>query len=103
MRSFTPARLGIRSMTAKSSREPEIDRLGGEAFINFFLASGRFIDEVEAVRKAEGITISHYTVLWVVCVSDEREGVPMRTIAVGLTTRGSTAVSPSGDRATRPG
>jgi len=72
-------------------REPEIDRLGREAFINLSLASSRFTEQVETLCKAEEITMSHYTVLWVVCLSDAREGVPMRTIADGLLTRASDA------------
>jgi MarR family transcriptional regulator, 2-MHQ and catechol-resistance regulon repressor len=78
-------------MTARSPREPEIDRLGREAFINLFLASSRFTDQVESICKAEGITMSHYVVLWVICLSDERDGVPMRRIADGLLTRASDA------------
>jgi len=78
-------------MTAKSAKEPEIDRLGREAFINLFLASSRFTDQVETLCKAEGLTMSHYTVLWVVCLSDEGDGVPMRDIADGLLTRASDA------------
>jgi len=78
-------------MTTKQAREPEIDRLGREAFINLFLASSRFTDQVEAICKAEAITMSHYTVLWVVCLSDAGDGVPMRSIADGLLTRASDA------------
>ncbi len=54
--------------------EPETDRLGREAFINLFLAAGRFTDEVEAVCQANGLTMSHYTVLWVVCLTSSRRG-----------------------------
>jgi DNA-binding MarR family transcriptional regulator len=78
-------------MSAGRGREPEADRLGREAFINLFLASGRYTDEVEATCKAEGLTMSHYTVLWVVCLSDEAAAVPMRTVADGLLTRASDA------------
>ena len=78
-------------MTASRSREPEIDRLGREAFINLFLAAGRFTDEVEKLCKAEGLTMSHYTVLWVVCLSESPSGVPMRIVADGLLTRASDA------------
>ena len=77
-------------MSAVRQREPEIDRLGREVFINLFLASNRFTDEVEAACKAEGLTMSHYTVLWVVCLSDD-QGVPMRTVADGLLTRAADA------------
>ncbi len=78
-------------MTAARIREPEIDRIGREAFINLFLAAGRYTDEVEATCKEEGLTMSHYTVLWVVCLSPNSEGVPMRTIADGVLTRAADA------------
>jgi DNA-binding MarR family transcriptional regulator len=77
-------------MSASRNREPEIDRLGREAFINLFVVSGRFTDQVEATCKAEGLTMSHYTVLWVVCLS-EGQGVPMRTVVDGLLTRAADA------------
>lgn len=72
---------------AEKQNEPEIDRLGREAFINLFLAAGRFTDEVEALCKANGLTMSHYTVLWVVCLSRSPEGASMRAIADGILTR----------------
>ena len=78
-------------MTASHNKEPTIDRLGREAFINLFLAAGRFTDEVEATCKVEGLTMSHYTVLWVVCLSDGSAGVPMRVVADGLLTRAADA------------
>ena len=78
-------------MSAVRSREPEVDRLGREAFINLFLASGRYTDEVEATCKTEGLTMSHYTVLWVVCLSDDAAAVSMRTVADGLLTRAADA------------
>ncbi len=77
-------------MSASRNREPEIDRLGREAFINLFLASGRYTDQVEAACKTEGLTMSHYNVLWVVCLS-EGQAVPMRTVADGLLTRAADA------------
>jgi MarR family transcriptional repressor of emrRAB len=77
-------------MSAAHNREPEIDRLGREAFINLFLVSGRFTDQVEATCKAEGLTMSHYTVLWVVCLS-EGQSVPMRTVTDGVLTRAADA------------
>jgi DNA-binding MarR family transcriptional regulator len=89
-------------VSAVRSREPEVDRLGREAFINLFLASGRYTDEVEATCKTEGLTMSHYTVLWVVCLSDDAAAVPMRTVADGLLTRAADATRLV-DRLTRDG
>ena len=78
-------------MTGSPTREPDIDRVGREAFISLFLASSRFTGEVEAICKADGLTMSHYTVLWVLCLSEETGGVPMRVVADGLLTRASDA------------
>jgi DNA-binding MarR family transcriptional regulator len=91
-------------MTPARAREPDIDRLGREAFINLFLAAGRFTDEVESVCKTEGLTMSHYTVLWVACLSgaEHPDGVPMRIVADGLLTRAADATRLV-DRLTRDG
>jgi DNA-binding MarR family transcriptional regulator len=76
---------------SEKQTEPEVDRLGREAFINLFLAAGRFTDEVEAICKENGLTMSHYTVLWVVCLSRSSEGASMRAIADGVLTRAADA------------
>ena len=89
-------------MSTRRPREPEIDRLGRETFINLFLAADRFTKEVEAVCKEEGLTMSHYTVLWVVCLSADRQGVSMRAIADGVLTRAADATRLV-DRLTRDG
>ena len=79
-----------------------MDRLGRETYINLFLAANRFTDEVESICKEEGLTMSHYTVLWVVCLSADRRGVPMRVVADGLLTRAADATRLV-DRLTRDG
>lgn len=91
-------------MSGARKREPELDRVGREAFITLFLCAGRMTDEVEAVCKAEGLTMSHYTVLWVVClgVAEHPEGVPMRVISDGVLTRSADATRLV-DRLTRDG
>ena len=91
-------------MRTVQKREPELDRLGRESFISLFLAAGRMTSEVEAVCKAEGLTMSHYTVLWVVCLGapEHPGGVPMRAIADGVLTRAADATRLV-DRLTRDG
>ena len=91
-------------MSPARKREPELDRIGRESFITLFLAAGRMTDEVEAVCKAEGLTMSHYTVLWVVCLgaAENPAGVPMRVIADGMLTRAADATRLV-DRLTRDG
>ena len=91
-------------MSPAQKREPELDRLGRDSFISLFLTANRMTDEVEAVCKEEGLTMSHYTVLWVVCLgtSEHPEGVPMRMIADGVLTRAGD-VTRLVDRLTRDG
>ena len=80
-------------MSDMKVQEPEEDRLEREAFINLYLAAGRLTEEVETVCKAQGITMAHYTVLWVACLSEPKggNGVPMGVITDGLMTRASDA------------
>jgi DNA-binding MarR family transcriptional regulator len=72
-------------------REPDIDRLGREAFINLFLAAGRFTDEVEKLCRDEEMAMSHYVVLWFLCRRHEAEEVPMGAVADGHLNRASDA------------
>lgn len=78
---------------ARSSRiaESETERLGREAFIALYLASGRLTAEVEAVCRDEAITMSHYTVLWFLARRREKDGVPMRAVIDGQLNRASDA------------
>jgi len=79
--------------TGKSRRvrEQPIDRLGREAFINLFLASGRLTAEVEKLCREEGITMSHYTVLWFLSQRSDSDGVPMGAVIDGHLNRASDA------------
>jgi DNA-binding MarR family transcriptional regulator len=70
-------------------REPDQDRLGRETFINLLLLSRRFGDQIEKVCREEQLTMSHYVVLWVVCLSHQPEGIPMGAIADGHLNRAS--------------
>ena len=73
----------------KRAREPEIDSLGREAFIDLYLLSGRLTDEVEKLCRDEGITMSHYTVLWFLQYKGKPDGVPMRSVIDGHLNRAS--------------
>ena len=75
----------------KRIREPQIDKLGREAFINLFLASQRFTAEVETLCNDEQMTMSHYVVLWFLSRRHEKEGVPMRAVIDGHLNRTSDA------------
>ena len=62
-------------------REPTIDWLGRETFINLTLLSRRFGDDVEKLCRDERLTMSHYVVLWVVMPLDEDRALPRRRVA----------------------
>jgi MarR family 2-MHQ and catechol resistance regulon transcriptional repressor len=72
-------------------REPEIDRLGRETFINLFLASSRFSEQIEKLCREEQLAMSHYTVLWFLCRKHAPGGVPMGAVADGHLNRASDA------------
>lgn len=65
-------------------REDPIDRLGRDAFITTFVASNRLADQLEQLCRAEGITHAQYTALWVLCLSDAPDGLPMGALVDGL-------------------
>jgi len=71
--------------------EPDIDRLGREAFINVFLASSRFTAQVEQLCREEGMAMSHYVVLWFLARRHAPDGVPMGAVADGHLNRASDA------------
>jgi DNA-binding MarR family transcriptional regulator len=70
-------------------REPGQERLGRETFINLLLLSRRFGDQIEKLCREERLTMSHYVVLWVVCLRNQPEGIPMGAIADGHLNRAS--------------
>lgn len=68
-------------------RESSRDRLEREAFISLFLASKQFDEQIDGACRIEGITHPQYTVLWVLCLADAPDGLPMGALADGLLTR----------------
>lgn len=70
-------------------REPDLDRLGRETFINLILLSRRLGEDVEKLCRAERLMMSHYVVLWVVCLEHRPEGIPMGALADGHLNRAS--------------
>ena len=75
----------------KRIRESALDRLGREAFINLYLASGQLSGQVEKLCREEGIAMSHYTVLWFLSHKHAPEGVPMGAVIDGHLNRASDA------------
>jgi len=76
---------------ARTPRESAADRLGREAFIGLYLASGRLTAEVETLCREEQITMSHYTILWFLARRGSRDGVPMGAVIDGHINRASDA------------
>ena len=67
-----------------AQREPEIDRLCRDAHISTVIAGNRFTDEVSRLCRAEGLSHPQYTALWVLCLADAPEGLPMGALVDGL-------------------
>ncbi len=74
-------------MAKTTHREELIDRLGRDAFITTFIVSNRFTDDLEQCCRAEGISHALYAALWVLCLADAPDGLPVGSLADGLLTR----------------
>ena len=74
-------------MTDTRDHEELIDRLERDAFITTFIASNRFSEDLEQCCRAEGISHALYAALWVLCLADAPDGLPMGSLADGLLTR----------------
>lgn len=64
-----------------------MDRWARDAYLAVHVADSRFTQEIERLCRGHGITQAQYTVLWVLCVSQDPEGLPIGSIADGLLTR----------------
>ena len=73
--------------SAPVAEEATIDRLGREAFVTLFVAGDRFTADIEACCRMAGVSHSQYVALWVLCLSDAPEGVPMGALVDGLLSR----------------
>jgi DNA-binding MarR family transcriptional regulator len=69
--------------------ETKRDRLGREVFLLANLVADRVSNELDEVCKAHGITQQQFPVLFVLCLSDAPEGVPIGSIPDGLINRAS--------------
>ncbi len=74
-------------MAKTPESEALIDRLGRDAFITMFIVSNRFTEDLEQCCRAEGISHALYVALWVLCLTDAPDGLPMGALADGLLTR----------------
>jgi DNA-binding MarR family transcriptional regulator len=91
-----------RTNKTPDTRESDSERLGREAFIYLYLASGRLTAQVEELCREEQMTMSHYTVLWFLARRDEPDGVPMGAVIDGQLNRASDATRLA-DRLTKLG
>lgn len=72
-------------------REARSDRLGREAFITLFVLANALTEEIEQLCRSEGVSHAQYSVLWVLCLSDAPDGLPMGALADGLLHRAADA------------
>ncbi len=72
-----------------SGGEPRRDWVGRETYLLVELLSQRLGGELEAVCRARGLTAAQYPVLWVACLHDDKEGIPLGSISDGLVTHAS--------------
>lgn len=64
-----------------------LDELYRDAYLMTTIAADQNRTELEQVCRKFHLSIAQYPVLWVLCLSDAKEGVPMSEIADGLVTR----------------
>ena len=72
-----------------SSAEPRRDRIARETYLLLELLGQRLGGELEAVCRSEGLSAAQYPVLWVLCLREDREGIPQGAISDGLITQAS--------------
>lgn len=96
-RGAKPRATGVGGTAAAKPLPPEspADRVAREAFIQLYLASGRFSGEVEKVCRDEGVAMSHFTMMWFLARRDDAgergPGVPMGAVIDGHLNRASDA------------
>lgn len=73
----------------KAQPEDRRDRLGREAFVTLYVVGNQFSEQLDALCREEGISHSQYSALWILCLSDSPDGVPMGSLADGLLNRAS--------------
>ncbi|MGA7834811.1 MAG: MarR family transcriptional regulator [Acidimicrobiales bacterium] len=64
-----------------------LDELYRDAYLMATIAADQSRAELDQVCQKFHISIAQYPVLWVLCLSNEKDGVPMSEVADGLVTR----------------
>jgi len=72
-----------------SGGEPRRDWVGRETYLLVELLSQRLAGELEHVCRAHGLTAAQYPVMWVTCLHEDAEGIPLGSISDGLVTHAS--------------
>ncbi len=72
-----------------TAREPRRDRIGRETYLLVELLAQRLAADLEVVCRSEGLSAAQYPVLWVTCLHDDAEGIPLGSISDGLVTQAS--------------
>ncbi len=76
---------------ADSARERPIERLHRDAYIRLNLLANAHGADIDGLCRSEGLTEGHYRILWVLCLTDQRDGLPMGDIVDGLVNRAADA------------
>ena len=74
---------------AMSGGESRRDWIGRETYLLVELLSQRLAGELEAVCRAQGLTAAQYPVMWVACLHEDEQGIPLGSISDGLVTNAS--------------
>jgi MarR family transcriptional regulator, organic hydroperoxide resistance regulator len=72
-----------------SGGEPRRDWVGRETYLLVELLSQRLAGELEHACRAHGLTAAQYPVMWVACLHEDAEGIPLGSISDGLVTHAS--------------
>ncbi len=72
-----------------SGGESRRDWIGRETYLLVELLSQRLAGELEAVCRAQGLTAAQYPVMWVACLHEDEQGIPLGSISDGLVTNAS--------------
>lgn len=68
-----------------------VDELNRDVYIFTNLVASRFSSDIEGICRKENLTEAHYRILWVLCMSESRNGLAMGDIVDGLVNKASDA------------
>lgn len=67
------------------------DNLNRDVYIFLNLVAARFSTDIDRLCREEDITEAHYRILWVLCLSESKNGLTMGEIVDGLVNKASDA------------